>query len=230
MGRSLPTQAPASCWAIVVAGGSGVRFAGDVPKQYLPLGNQRVLDWSLQAMRRWVGNRLILVVSADRLQDAEPLAALVVCGGPTRSSSVRAGLNALPADAAYVLVHDAARPLVSEEVMAEIISALMSGADCVVPGVPVTDTVMRVQNGVVMETLNRAELVAVQTPQGFVADVLRRVHVDGSEATDDSTLVEQAGGATVVVAGDPLTRKITTAGDLEWLAAHIGEQHSHEGP
>ena len=114
--------------------------------------------------------------------------------------------------------------------MAEIISALMSGADCVVPGVPVTDTVMRVQNGVVMETLNRAELVAVQTPQGFVADVLRRVHVDGSEATDDSTLVEQAGGATVVVAGDPLTRKITTAGDLEWLAAHIGEQHSHEGP
>ena len=79
MGRNLPTQAPASCWAIVVAGGSGVRFAGDVPKQYLPLGNQRVLDWSLQAMRHWVGNRLILVVPADRLQDAEPLAAVVVC-------------------------------------------------------------------------------------------------------------------------------------------------------
>ena len=189
-----------------------------------------MLDWSLQAMRRWVGNQLILVVPADRLQDPEPLAALVVCGGPTRSASVRAGIKALPPDAAYVLVHDAARPLVSDEVMAEIISALMSGAICVVPGVPVTDTVKRVHNAMVMETLNRAELVAVQTPQGFAADVLRRVHADGSEATDDAALVEQAGGCTMVVAGDPLTRKITTPDDLEWLAARISQQHPNGAP
>lgn len=221
-------HALASCWAIVVAAGSGARFAGDVPKQYLPLGNQRVLDWSLLAMRRWVGNRLILVVSADRLQDPEPLAAIVVCGGSTRSASVRAGINALPPDADYVLVHDGARPLVSDVVIGNIISALMSGADCVVPGVPVSDTVKRVHNGVVMETLNRAELVAVQTPQGFAAPILRRVHATDEEATDDAALVERAGGHTVVVTGDPLTRKVTTAEDLDWLATRVG-QHSANG-
>jgi len=213
----------------VVAGGSGARFAGEVPKQYLPLGSQRVLDWSLQAMQRWVGNRVILVVPADFLHHPEPLAARVVCGGPTRSASVRAGINALPPEAAYVVVHDAARPLVSDEVMTEIVSALVGGAECVVPGVPVTDTVKRVRNALVMETLDRAELVAVQTPQGFVADVLRRAHADGAEATDDAALVEQAGGFTVVVAGDPLTRKITTADDLEWLSARIGSQQHPNG-
>ena len=136
--------APDSCWAIVVAGGSGSRFSGDVPKQYLTLGDRRVLDWALGSMRSWVGDRLVLVVSAARVHDREPLAGVVVAGGATRSDSVRAGLAVLPPDARFVLVHDGARPLVDDRVVADILSALMNGAACVVSGLAVTDTVKRV--------------------------------------------------------------------------------------
>ena len=215
-------NAPPDTWAIVVAGGSGARFGSDVPKQFLALGGRRVLDWSLELLARHVGPNIVLVVPSSREGDPEPLAASVVVGGASRSASVRAGLAALPESAEFVLVHDAARPFVVSAVVDRLLDALVAGADAVVPALPMVDTVKRVSGGVVVETLDRAELVTVQTPQAFRADVLRRVHVDLPEATDDSGLVEAHGGLVVAIAGDTLLRKVTTVEDLEWLASRLG--------
>jgi 2-C-methyl-D-erythritol 4-phosphate cytidylyltransferase len=204
-------------WAIVVAGGSGARFGGDVPKQYLQLNGTRILDRSLAAMRAACGNQVVLVVPADRVSDPEPLATVVVAGGTTRSGSVRAGLAAVPESAKWVLVHDAARPLVPTTVVESLLAALQAGADASIPGVALSDTVKRVSGDVVVETIPRETLVAVQTPQAFVADRLRAAHAGSPDATDDAALIEQIGGRVVVVPGSVLLRKVTSADDLAVL-------------
>jgi 2-C-methyl-D-erythritol 4-phosphate cytidylyltransferase len=195
-------------WAIVVAAGTGTRFGG--PKQYEALGDRRVLDWSLSAVR---------TVAAG----------VVLAGGRSRSASVRAALAAVPASADVVVVHDGARPLASPALFEAVIAAVAAGADAAVPGLPVADTVKRVLDGVVLATLDRAELVAVQTPQAFSAAALRRAHADadgagpangGPEATDDAALVEAFGGRVVVVPGESSNAKLTTPADLRqarWL-------------
>lgn len=220
-----PTDERPGVWSIVVAAGTGARFGGDIPKQYVSLGDRRVLDHSLALLRRVCGDRLVLVVSAERCSDPEPLAGVVACGGATRTDSVRAGLACVPLDAQIVLVHDAARPLVPFAVVERVLAALSDGtdgADGVVPGLALTDTVKVVDaSGTVVATPDRATLRAVQTPQAFSAAVLRRVLVDGADATDDAALVEAAGGRVVVVAGDPLARKVTTDEDLTWLAQRL---------
>jgi 2-C-methyl-D-erythritol 4-phosphate cytidylyltransferase len=205
-------------WVIVVAAGSGSRFGGDVPKQYLTVGQQRVLDLSL-ANARVHADGIVLVVAADRVDDDEPDADRVVAGGATRSESVRNGLAAIPADADIILVHDAARPSATPALFASVIDAVRAGADAAIPGVAVTDTIKRVDGDLVVETLVRDELVAVQTPQGFAADALRRAHARGGEGTDDAALVEAVGGKVVVVPGDAANRKVTVARDLDELRA-----------
>ena len=140
-----------------------------------------------------------------------------MAGGDTRADSVRRGLAAVPVEADLVLVHDAARPLATPEVFAAVIAAVVEeGVDAAVPGVPVRDTIKEVDDADnVTATLDRAALVAVQTPQGFRADVLRRAHEQGmSDATDDAVLVEALGGRVRVVPGDPDNLKITTTDDL----------------
>ncbi len=165
---------------------------------------------------------MVLVVAPERIDDHGTDAMRVVVGGSTRSESVRAGLAAVASDAAFVLVHDAARPLVPVTVVGRLLEALDAGADAAVPGLALTDTVKRVDRaGLVLETPDRASLMAVQTPQAFRADILRRVHAADSEATDDAALVEAAGGRVMVVAGDPLARKVTTDEDLVWLRAQL---------
>lgn len=209
-------------WAIVVAAGSGARFGGEIAKQFLPLGEQRVVDHAVALMRSLCDDRVVLVVAPDRLDDHGTLATRVVAGGATRSASVRAGLAAVGTDAEIVMVHDAARPLVPVAVLARLIAALAAGADAAVPGLALTDTVKRVDaTGLVLETPDRSSLMAVQTPQAFRADVLRRVHGAEREATDDAALVEATGGRVVVVAGDPLARKVTSDEDLVWLQAQL---------
>ncbi len=196
-------------WAIVVAGGGGRRFGG--PKQFEDLHGRRVLDWSLAAAAA-ACDGVVPVVPADRL-DGEP-APGAVSGGATRSESVRAGLAAVPHDAAIVVVHDAARPLAGADLFRRTVAAVRAGADAAVPGIPVTDTVKRVDDGRVTETVDRTSLVAVQTPQAFRADVLRRAHAGAPEATDDAGLVEALGGLVVVVKGDPRNLKLTSPDDL----------------
>lgn len=169
----------------------------------------------------------MLVVHPDRRGDDEPGADVVVAGGSTRSASVRAGLAAVPADAQVVLVHDAARPLAPPALFASVIAAVRDGADGAVPGLPVTDTIKRVARGRVVETLDRGTLVAVQTPQAFAASALRRAHASEPEATDDAALIEAAGGAVVVVLGDPANAKITRPGDLEAAERALGATGGH---
>lgn len=200
-------------WAIVVAAGSGSRFKGATPKQYLPLGAGRVLDASLAAAAA-VADGVVLVVGADYVDQAEPGATTVVQGGATRSDSVREGLAAVPVDAEIVLIHDAARPLARRAVFDAVIDAIRGGADAAIPAIPVIDTIKRVDGERVVETLVRDELVAVQTPQAFNAASLRRAHASGAEATDDAALIEAAGGKAVVVPGDPTNIKITLPSDF----------------
>jgi 2-C-methyl-D-erythritol 4-phosphate cytidylyltransferase len=204
-------------WAIVVAGGGGRRFGG--PKQFEDLHGRRVLDWSLAAAGA-ACDGVVPVVPADRLA-GEP-APGAVAGGATRSGSVRAGLAAVPGDAEIVVVHDAARPLAGAELFRRTVAAVRDGADAAVPGVPVTDTVKRVDDGRVVETVDRSRLVAVQTPQAFRVAVLRRAHAGDPEATDDSALVEAVGGTVVVVEGDPRNLKLTSPDDLLVARALLG--------
>lgn len=210
-----------STWAIVLAAGRGRRFGGEMPKQYLPLGDRRVLDWSLDAARASTDG-VVLVVGADRREDPEPLADAVVVGGAERADSVRAGLAALPTDCEIVLVHDGARPLASPDLYAAVIEAVAGGASGAIPALAVTDTIKRVDaDGRVLETVPRSDLVAVQTPQGFRVDVLRRAHAHGGDATDDAALLERNGDVVVVVPGETENLKITRPEDLPAATASI---------
>jgi 2-C-methyl-D-erythritol 4-phosphate cytidylyltransferase len=136
---------------------------------------------------------------------------------------VRSGLAAVPRDAQIVVVHDAARPLASPALFAAVVDAVRHGADCAVPGVPVSDTIKRVVGDRVVTTVPRDGLVAVQTPQAFRSEALRAAHAAGGDATDDAALVEQSGGVVVVVPGDPRNIKVTTERDLTLAAAVSGE-------
>lgn len=145
-----------SVWAIVLAAGSGSRFGGGIPKQYLTLGDRRVIDWSLAAAHA-ACDGVVLVTSPGRLDDPELAADVIVAGGAERSDSVRAGLAAVPKDCDVVVVHDGARPLASVELFAAVIGAIRDGADGAIPGVAVVDTIKRVAGAVVVETLAREQ-------------------------------------------------------------------------
>jgi 2-C-methyl-D-erythritol 4-phosphate cytidylyltransferase len=199
-------------WAVVVAAGAGSRFGR--AKQYEVVGGRRVVDWSLAAARE-VCDGVVLVVPAERAGDEEPGADVVVAGGATRSASVRAGLAAVPDEAEVIVVHDAARPRASVRLFEAVLDAVDAGADAAVPGVPVADTLRHVEG----HPVDRSSLVAVQTPQAFRAAALRAAHAAEPEATDDSSLVEAAGGRVVVVPGEPENLKITTPDQLRMLAA-----------
>ncbi len=211
-----------STWCIHLAAGSGTRFGGEVPKQLLDLCGRPVYAWSVHDAAN-VCDGQVLVVPAALLDEpwGDEFDA-VVAGGAERSASVRAGLAQVPDDAEVVVVHDAARPAAGVALFAAVVDAVRAGADAAIPGVPVTDTIKRVRDHEVIETLARDELVAVQTPQAFRAGVLRAAHAAGGDATDDAALVEQAGGRVVVVAGHLANRKLTHPDDLEALARSLG--------
>ncbi len=214
------TTSPGAVWTIVVGGGSGRRFGR--PKQYDDLADgERVIDRS-RRIAASATDGVVLVVPAD-----DAVAERGVAGGATRSESVRAGLDALPADAdiEIVCIHDAARPLASPAVYERVVAAVREGADAAVPGVPVTDTIKAIDAaGRVVDTPDRAMLVAVQTPQAFRLDVLRGAHASGGQATDDAALVERLGGRVVVVDGDADNRKITLPDDLEWARRRLSTE------
>jgi 2-C-methyl-D-erythritol 4-phosphate cytidylyltransferase len=167
-------------------------------------------------------DRLVVVAPPTHLDAAAELAAgQVVCGGATRQASVAAGLAEV--DTQFVLVHDVARPFVPISVIDSVLEALRAGADAVVPVVPIHDTVRRVgPKGALAGIVDRASLVAVQTPQGFRTDVLVEAHTRAAgEATDDAALVEALGHLVIAVPGAEEAFKITTPADLARAAATI---------
>jgi 2-C-methyl-D-erythritol 4-phosphate cytidylyltransferase len=208
----------AGVWAVVVAAGSGARFGG--PKQFAQLGGTRVVDRSVVIAAR-ACDGVVLVLGDPGTWDG-PTVHAVVAGGATRAESVRAGLAAIPADAEVVVVHDAARPLASEDLYAAVIGAVRAGADGALPGLPIADTLKRVDGDVIVGTIDREGLVAAQTPQAFAAAVLRAAHTAGNDATDDAALVEASGGKVVVVPGDARNLKLTGPRDLAVAEALLG--------
>ena len=200
-------------WTIVVAAGRGSRFGRD--KQAAELSGRPVLIRSVVTASE-VSEGVVVVTASDRLATVNELVgsldrvSVVVPGGPTRSSSVRAGLEAVPETATVVLVHDGARPLASVDLFRRVVAGVEDGADAVVPGIGVSDSLRNVSGGVV----DRKDVIAVQTPQGFNARSLRDAYRLGGEAPDDATLVEAAGGTVVVVDGEVTNSKITVPLDL----------------
>jgi 2-C-methyl-D-erythritol 4-phosphate cytidylyltransferase/2-C-methyl-D-erythritol 2,4-cyclodiphosphate synthase len=145
-----------------------------------------------------------------------------VTGGETRAASVAAAVAVVPDDTAVILVHDAARPVLPEQVIERVLTALNEGWDGAIPVLPIADTVKRIESDSVMETLEREGLAVAQTPQAFVAPVLRGALSD-DDATDCSALVEARGGRVKAVPGDPRLLKVTDPADLEAVERLLGD-------
>jgi len=206
--------------AVVPAAGSGERLAAGAPKAFVNLGGRPMLEHALDGLRKsGVVDSIVVAVPPNRTDQAKLVFggdAVIVAGGADRAESVRLALAAV-ADAEFVLVHDAARALTPPSLIARVVAALRSGHDAVIPGLPVSDTIKAVDaNGVVLGTPERAGLRAVQTPQGFRTELLRRAYERATAGgfTDDASVVEMTGAPVQVVDGGPLAFKSTTPNDL----------------
>jgi 2-C-methyl-D-erythritol 4-phosphate cytidylyltransferase len=206
--------------AVVPAAGSGERLGAGRPKAFVKLGGKPLLEYALDGLRAsGVVDAVVVAVPPSLTDEAKLIfggAAEIVAGGADRTESVRLALESA-GDAEFVLVHDAARALTPAALIIRVVRALEAGHSAVVPGLPLTDTIKAVDaNGAVLGTPERAGLRAIQTPQGFHTDVLRRAYQRASAGgfTDDASLVEQFGTPVQVVDGDPMAFKITTPMDL----------------
>jgi 2-C-methyl-D-erythritol 4-phosphate cytidylyltransferase len=222
-----------SVWAVLVAAGRGERFGGDRPKAFANLAGRPLLAESLERLEAcdWV-EALVVVAPAEWEEPSILLAEelgvgkvhAVVTGGATRADSVRAGVAEVPDEAAALVVHDAARPLLRNEVVERVVTAVGEEWDGAVPALPLADTVKRAAGEAVAETVDRTGLVAVQTPQAFLAGSLRRALGGGGDATDCAGLVEAAGGRVRLVEGDRRLVKVTTQADLDFVEALLGAE------
>ncbi len=215
---------------VVVAAGLGERLGAGVPKAFVELGGQNLLELS-EAIALSLEHPIWLVrvvpnnYTGERersWENGEVVGQAVVAGGSTRQESVAAGLAVIPTGIDHVLIHDAARALTPSDVFARVLAALEAGAQAVVPALPVTDTIKQVElqgdREVVVDTPDRASLRAIQTPQGFKLETLRDLHANAvnADATDDAGLAEQAGVVVEVVEGSPDAFKVTTPQDLKY--------------
>ena len=225
-----------SVWAILAAAGQGDRLGLDRPKAFAPLNDRPLVAEALERLDAsdWIEG--IVVAAPPEWEEpcilvAEEVAAgkvaATVTGGESRSESVRSALAEVPVEVTVVLVHDAARPLVTDEVIERVITGLADGWDGAVPALPIADAIKRVEGDAVVETLDREGLVTVQTPQAFVASVLRDALSDSTlqqavaKSLDCASLVEARGGRVRVVEGDPHLLKVTDPADLELVASWL---------
>lgn len=215
--------------AVLLGGGRGERLSGQDPKAFARLDGRTLLERAVSTVEAcsriegfvvvapegWEGRARTIVGPRDRLAD-------VVAGGETRQDSVRRGLDALPESLDIVICHDVARPMATPRLFDAVIDGL-AGADGAVPSLPMADTVKRVDDGMVVETVARDGLVLVQTPQAFRREAIIAAHraaeADGFVATDDAALLERAGFRVAVVPGDPTNIKITRPEDLRVASA-----------
>ncbi len=207
---------------IVPAGGSGERLGAQRPKAFAVLAGRAMVEWSVEVLAR-VCDRVLVAAPDGYLGEPDRVA-----GGRSRSESVRNAVQAAP-EASLFVVHDAARPLVTEELVRRCIEALGEGVDGAIAAARVTDTIKHADGaGRVVSTLERASLWAIQTPQVFRADALRRaLDADAATlagATDDASLVEAAGGRVDVVEARIENFKVTTALDLRMAEAVLSER------
>lgn len=223
----LPLATASAVW-ILLAAGSSVRYGAGRSKLLEPLGPGRVIDRTILSLTMALPGAPILLVSSPELRDAIGWQGAWTAGGRRRQDSAAAGLAAAAALAPrpeYALIHDAARPLVAAALVARLIAGFETRPvpAAVAPALPVTDTIKRVRDGLVLETLERSSLAALQTPQAVrLADAVtafERAASGEREFTDDLAVLEAAGRSTRVSEGDPANLKITTPADLARAAS-----------
>ena len=227
--------------AVLTAAGSGSRLGCEVPKALVELSGRPLVWWAARGLRAGGVGTIVVTAPAASLDEfragiADIGGVEVVAGSDrSRQASVALGLAALGQrnEGDVVLVHDAARPLTPAQVTARVIDAVRAGAGAVIPVLPVTDTLKSVDaSGVITGTPRRADMVAVQTPQGFRWDVLTRAHEVGASlgadeavaATDDAGLVEAIGAVVHTVAGDERSLKVTRPLDLSLAQLLAGQE------
>jgi len=206
--------------ALVVAAGRGDRLRSPGPKALVELAGRPMLEWSIAALRAVPAVNVIVVALPAGAQ--APPGTVGAVGGEVRSASVRAAFAAAPAGDGPILVHDAARPLVTPQLIEAVLAGL-AGVDCAIAATPVSDTIKEATSGlVVTRTIDRSRLWSVQTPQAFTRAALLRAFalaptiVDG--ATDEAALVERCGGMVRIIPSAPENLKVTTPLDL-----HVAE-------
>jgi 2-C-methyl-D-erythritol 4-phosphate cytidylyltransferase len=216
---------------VLVAAGRGERLGLDRPKALVEVAGRSLVGWAVEGLRA-AGAETVVVVHPPGSEDAFGAAigdggVVLVPGGDDRSASVRAGLDALPASVRVVAVHDAARAFTPPEVIRAAVAAVTGDVLAAAPALPVADTLKRADGNEVIATVDRRDLVAVQTPQVFPATVIRSVTTDATSATDDLALVEQGRadgrltGRIVWVPGSTRGAKITYADDLRDAARFV---------
>jgi len=215
---------------VIVAAGSGLRAGGEKPKQYQEIGGKPVIWWTLKAFLDHPGVSRVQAVIGEGHEAlyAEAVAGLElpppVPGGGTRQESCRLGIEALAAHApAKVLIHDAARPFVPQDLISHVI-AWLDRYPAVIPGMPISETIKFAPGGIVSHTVDRAGMWTAQTPQGFAYDAIRQAHRDAHQQqaanlTDDASVAERAGITIAMIPGRIENRKLTTAEDID-LADH----------
>jgi len=220
-----------TAWAVLAAAGRGERLGADRPKSFTKLRDRPLVAESLERLDAsgWIDAIVIAappgweepsILLAEELGCSKVTAC--VAGGETRAESVRAAVAEVADDAAVIVVHDAARPVLTDEVLERVLTALNEGWDGAVPALPLADTIKRVQGERVVETLPRDELVAAQTPQAFLASALREaLSGELAGATDCAALVEALGLRVTAVPGDPRLLKVTDSADLELIAGWL---------
>lgn len=207
--------------AIIPAAGSGDRLGQSIPKSLVVINGKTLIQRAVESILPHVDEVIIAAPKDFELEISglfsDNKKIKVISGGEVRSKSVAAALSQVNENADYILVHDAARCFATQAQTMRVIDALLAGDHAVVPGIEVVDTIKVIDaNNFAEMTPVRSTLRAVQTPQGFSAQILHRAHQFGSDATDDAALVEALGIAVRVVPGEPNAHKITTPADLEW--------------
>lgn len=207
-------------WGIVLAAGSGRRFGGR--KQFLEACGLRLVDLAVAATAR-ACDHVVLVLPAGIVWDGQ-LVARTVVGAQTRADSVRAGLAAVPSDAAVVVIHQASNPVASDSLFRAVIEGVRSGADAAAPGLRPPDVIHRAKAGRMIEVVGRDDLVIIQSPGAFRAEVLHRAHACEHEAIEDTAQVAAVGGEVAVVDGDPCNIHVTTPAELALVRCVLAEQ------
>ena len=227
--------------AIILAGGTGERFGKEGGKQLVEIGGKPILTWSVEAFDAVGDIGLIVIVcpaerqgeylskAVDPFSFATPI--VVAAAGSTRQESAFSGLELVPEEFEYVVMHDGARPLISADLIAHTIATLKGNidADGAVVAHPAIDTLKVVENGVIVGTPDRSVFWNAQTPQVFRAGISRRAHAsalsDGFVGTDDSSLIERLGGRVLVVEGKRDNIKLTVPEDYLMLVAAVRERY-----
>ncbi len=214
-----------------MASGKGLRMGQTVPKQFLKVGAKTILEYSLEFFHNdEATDEIVLVLPADEMTDrARELKerygkiSEIVAGGKERIDSVRSGVRGVSSQMDIVAVHDGVRPFVSTALWHRLLAACEEGAVAVVPGIPVKDTIKRVRGALVLGTLDRSELQAIQTPQVFKRTLLQQALQKPADAayTDEASLLEAQGKLVRVVPGDETNRKITEPEDLAWMKSKV---------